>query len=99
MAACRPLTSSCEHYRRQYLKPILKKIILPEGARVPDELDQFERTDDLEIRRFRTREEFLQALGNCANCRNGFDEDGFYLDVFGQKYCPSCYERAARRPN
>lgn len=81
------------------MKPILKKIVLPAGADAPKELEQFERADDFEIKQFRTREEFLQALGNCAKCGNGFGEDGFYLDVFGEKYCPTCYERAARWPN
>lgn len=81
------------------MKPILKKLILPEGASVPDELKQFERADDFEIKQVRTREEFLRALGNCAKCGDGFSEAGFYLDVFGEKYCPACYERTARRPN
>lgn len=81
------------------MKPILKKLILPEGASVPDELKQFERADDFEIKQVRTREEFLRALGYCSKCGQGFDEDGFYLDVFGQKFCVDCYHKEARRPN
>lgn len=81
------------------MKPILKKLILPEGASVPEELKQFERAADFEIKMARNREEFLRALGCCSQCGNGFNEDGFYLDVFGQKYCPVCYEREARRLN
>lgn len=81
------------------MKPILKKLTLPEGASVPEELKRFEHADDFEIKEFRTREEFLRALGCCSKCGRGFDEDGFYLDVLGEKYCPDCYERVARRPN
>lgn len=81
------------------MKWFLKKIILPAGAGVPEELEQFERTDDFKVERVQTREEFLQALGCCSKCGRGFDEDGFFLDVFGKQYCVSCYEREARTPN
>lgn len=81
------------------MKWVLKKIILPAGAGVPEELEQFERTDDFKVERVRSREEFLQALGSCAKCGNSFGEDGFYLDVFGEKYCPRCYNGIAQRPN
>lgn len=39
------------------MKPILKKVILPAGQRVPEELKPFERADEFEIKQFRTREE------------------------------------------
>lgn len=81
------------------MKPRLKKIILPVGAHIPEELKQFERAEDFQVEPVRTREEFLQALGNCTKCGNSFNENGFYLDVFGQKYCLDCYERVARKPN
>lgn len=81
------------------MKPILKKLILPAGTRLPDELERFERADDFKVENVRTREAFLRALGSCTLCGKGFDEDGFFLDVFGEKYCPACYERATRRPN
>lgn len=81
------------------MKPILKKIILSTGVDAPKELEQFERADDFKVERVRTREEFLRALGSCTLCRKGFDESGFYLDVFGQKVCVDCYHKEARRSN